>query len=390
METPPDLSAPDADTARDADTAFDERRLSDIVRLATRRPDAELDTWSRRPVGHRVDNMTTNSLDRYAGTLTDGTPWSLVAKTLHPASESPYFEMIPDEHREPTLAALNWRDEPRMYRSGLGDQLLGDLRMPRVHAIDESTDRIRIWMDEVVDINSWDPTRYHRTAMALGRLGGAWTGARAIDELGLGHRIVGDLFFGKIVNFDLPTQADDQFWRDPAVADAVDDRYRRDLFDLAERMPAMIGRLDDLPRGICHGDATPHNFLEPGDGTVVAVDWAFCNVDSLASDLGQLLAGRFESGAADTRELDAIASAVFDGYREGLAAESVEIAADVLERAWATHLAIRSVFSALIVDHLPDLDDDVRAELIGRRAVLARFGLDLALKHAGDGIRHAR
>ena len=61
--------------------------------------------------------MTTHSLDRYTGTLTDGTTWSLIAKTLHPASESPYFEMIPEEHREPTLVALNWRDEPRMYRS---------------------------------------------------------------------------------------------------------------------------------------------------------------------------------------------------------------------------------------------------------------------------------
>ena len=79
-------------------------------------------------------------------------------------------------------------------------------------------------------------------------------------------------------------------------------------------------------------------------------------------------------------------AAVFGGYREGLAAEGVEIEADVLERAWATHLAIRSVFSALIVDHLPDLDDAARAELVGRRAALARFGLDLALKHAGSGV----
>ena len=226
--------------------------------------------------------------------------------------------------------------------------------------------------------------------MALGRLGGAWSAPLAVEQFGLGHRSIGDLFFGKIVNFDLPMQADDQFWRDPAVADAVDDRFRRDLFDLAERMPAMIARLDDLPRGVCHGDATPHNFLEPGDGTVVAVDWAYCNVDSLASDLGQLLAGRFESGAADTGELDAIASAVFDGYREGLAAEGVEIEGDVLERAWATHLAIRSVFSALYVDHLPGFADEARAELVARRAALARFGLDLAVKHAGSGVRHAR
>ena len=198
--------------------------------------------------------------------------------------------MIPEEQREPTLAALNWRDEPRMYRSGVGDQLPGDLRMPRVHGVDESTNRIRIWMEEVVDTQPWDPTRYHRTAMALGRLGGAWSAPHAVEAFGLGHRSVGDLFFGKIVNFDLPMQADDHFWQDPAVADAVDDRYRRDLFDLAERMPAMIARLDDLPRGVCHGDATPHNFSSPAMERSWPSTGRTATSTLLASDLGQLLA----------------------------------------------------------------------------------------------------
>ncbi len=282
--------------------------MIDVVRLATRRPDAELGRWSRRPVGHRVDNMTTHSLDRYTGTLTDGTTWSLIAKTLHPASESPYFEMIPEEHREPTLVALNWRDEPRMYRCGIGDHCQVTCRC---HASTPSTSR------PIGSESGWTrsstPTRGIRPATTAPR----W---RSVASVAHGRRrtpssgsasataSIGDLFFGKIVNFDLPMQADDQFWRDPAVADAVDDRFRRDLFDLAERMPAMIARLDDVPRGVCHGDATPHNFLEPGDGTVVAVDWAYCNVDSVASDLGQLLAGRFESGSDDAGELDTIAT----------------------------------------------------------------------------------
>jgi len=42
-------------------------------------------------------------------------------------------------------------------------------------------------------------------------------------------------------------------------------------------------------------------------------------------------------------------------------------------------LAVRSVLSALIVDHRADLDQSARHELLARRALTCRFGLDLAL-----------
>ncbi|MEZ5262879.1 MAG: hypothetical protein R2755_14165 [Acidimicrobiales bacterium] len=41
------------------------------------------------------------------------------------------------------------------------------------------------------------------------------------------------------------------------------------------------------------------------------------------------------------------------------------------------------MFSALVLDHRPDLEGDARAELLRRRAAVARFGLDLALDVAG-------
>ncbi len=131
---------------------------------------------------------------------------------------------------------------------------------------------------------------------------------------------------------------------------------------------------------MCHGDATPGNFLEPGDGTIVAIDWAFGNVDALGSDLAQLLAGRYESGDADTAELCAISAALLDGYRCGLSRAGVDIDPAQWQYAWATHLAIRSVFAALTVE--PIVDERALGELIRRRAALGRFGIDFARRVA--------
>ena len=334
-------------------------------------------TWPRTPLGHRVANMTTRSLERAAGALPDGRRASVIVKTLQPASASPMFEVIPAELHEQVLRDLDWLDEPRLYRSGLADAMPDGLRMPVVHAIDEAPDGVTLWLEDVDDVPAWDPDRYRRSAEALGRLGARWPGDRAMHELGMGHREIAGLFFGKVVNNDLVIQADDAFWRDPLVADVVDDRFRTDLFRLAELMPGMLAELDELPRGVCHGDAAPDNLREPGDGTIVAIDWSYGNVDALGSDLGQLLVGRFDEGR-EHLDTEVIATAIFEGYLEGVGAASD---APSVERAWATHLALRSVFGALLLDR-PDLDVAAQAEILAGRARVARFGLDLALRHA--------
>jgi hypothetical protein len=334
-------------------------------------------TWPRTPLGHRVANMTTHSLERAAGTLPDGRSTSVIVKTLQPASASPMFEVIPAAFHEQVLRDLDWLDEPRLYRSGLADAMPHGLRMPAVHAIDEAPDRVTLWLEDVDDVTAWDPDRYRRSAAALGRLGARWPGESAIQHLGMGHREIAGLFFGKVVNNDLAIQADDAFWRDPVVASAADASFRTDLFRLAELMPAMLAELDALPRGVCHGDAAPDNLREPDDGTIVAIDWSYGNVDALGSDLGQLLVGRFDEGR-EHLGTDVIAAVILEGYLDGVGDASD---ARSVERAWATHLALRSVFGALLLDR-PDLDVAVQAEILAGRAQVARFGLDLALRHA--------
>ena len=229
----------------------------------------------------------------------------------------------------------------------------------------------------------WSLDRYRRTAAALGALAGKWTGPDAADAFGLHGRAIERLFFGKVTFLDLPLQADDTFWADPHVQAAVDDRHRSDLARLADAVPGMLARLPTLPTGVCHGDATPDNFRQPGDGTVVALDWSYGHIGQVGSDLAQLLVGRFESGAAEVDEIPAIATAILDGFVDGLKAQGSTAEVGEVSAAWATHLAVRSVFSALVLDHRPDLDGDARADLLRRRAAVARFGLDLALDVAG-------
>ena len=81
-------------------------------------------------------------------------------------------------------------------------------------------------------------------------------------------------------------------------------------------------------------------------------------------------------------DLDAIGTTLLPAYLEGLADEGVDIDPQVVEAGWAISLAVRSVFSALVVDHRPDLDPTARDRLLARRALTCRFGLDLALTTA--------
>ncbi len=339
--------------------------------------------WMAVPLDHRVENLTTARLERLTrfrngGTETVGT---VVAKTIRPASESPMFAAIPPAHHAQVLEDLHWLDEPDVYRSDLGAQLPHPMRMPTIHDIvTDSPTSITIVMEEVADVTPWDLARYQRTAEALGALGGRWSGEQCAAQFGLHGREIARMFFGKIMNLDLPIQAADDFWNDPQVAEAVDDHHRRDLLRMADAMPRLLERMSVVPDGVCHGDASPDNFREPGDDTIVAIDWSYGHVGPLGSDLGQLLVGRFETGAADADEVESIAATVIDGYCSGLDRSGCEVDRTLVETAWAVHLGIRSVFSALVLDHRPDLTCDERLALLIPRARVARYGIDMALR----------
>jgi hypothetical protein len=363
----------------------DDGRHDEVLRTAMRAAgvDGPVTSWSVAPLTHRIENLTTERLDRVDGVMSDGSTWSVVAKTLRPASDSPAFASIPVEHHAQVLEDLRWLNEPDVYRAGLGAELPAPLRMPAIHLIEEhASNRLTIWMEDVADVTPWDLGRYRRTAEALGALGGRPYGHDAEERFDLRPRDIAKLFYGKISHLDLPLQAVDAFWESPEISAVVDTDHRRDLLELAATVPLLLERLAVAPRGVCHGDATPDNFREPAEGEIVALDWSYGHLGELGSDLGQLLVGRFESGAARIDEVEPIAVAVFDGYCAGLERSGADVDPTQVETAWAVHLAIRSVFSALVLDHRPDLGPDERLDLLRRRAGVARFGIDLARRVA--------
>lgn len=85
----------------------------------------------------------------------------------------------------------------------------------------------------------------------------------------------------------------------------------------------------------------------PGDGTVVAFDWGYGSLGPVGSDLGQLLAGRFDPGVAEPDDLPAIAETILGAFSGGLADEGYPAPSEEVRLAWATHLAVRSAFSAI-------------------------------------------
>jgi hypothetical protein len=368
------------------DAPFTTDDLASAVRAAVGRPDAEVGVgadvevgvWEVRPVEHHVDNMTTARLDRVVGTLADGTPWSLFAKTLRPASASPVWAFIPDFARELVLRQLDWRDEPRAYACGLAEGMPTGIRLPALWHLDEGDDRIVLWLEDVADVAVWDVPTYRRAAEALGRMAGAWPEARVTAELGLRRRLLGEYYEGPVVHAVLPALADDATWADPLVeaATADDPALREDLDRLAARAPGLVERVHAGPQALGHGDATPANVLDDG-ADLVLVDWSYGASMAVGMDLAQLVAGAVDGRrTAEVGPVLAAEAVVVDAYCAGVAAEGGTVDRAAVELAHLTTLAVRSGLGALDLGHAADLPDEQRAALLRQRTALARHALD--------------
>ena len=356
-----------------------EQSLTEVVRKATG-SDAEIRHVESASIVENPHNMTTAGLRRCWGELSDGTAWSVVAKTLRLPSASPLWALVPDEFRPGVLANLDWLGEPRIYESALSSDLPEGLRLPEVWHIDRSESSITIWMEDVADHGRWDRERYERSAVALGRLAGRWAEPKATNELAVRRRDLHNLFEGKITHLDLKILSQDEFWRSAPVAGLAYGDLRSDLFALAGRMPRLLDMAEALPHALAHGDAAPANLLEPGDGNVVAIDWSYGSSAPIGSDLGQLLAGRYDCGDAGPEEVHDLIPAIVDGFCRGLDDESCGVDRQSVETAFAIHMGVRTVFSLLVIQQRDAMNPEDFARLVHCRAALARAGLDLCAR----------
>ena len=363
-----------------------------VVRAALRRWPGEVGPWWIEPVDYDIGSPTTAGLFRVRGYTADGghtTAWSLFLKVIQSFRHWPLLHILPPDMRERALTETVWRYEADVYASDLASTLPAGLRLPRLHQVDDlGEDRLALWLEDVATVDTpWDLPRFRRAGRLLGRLAARLTRddclpPSTVGEHGEGNRV---WYTGRVLVAALPALREDVTWAHPLVAASADPRLRADLFELAERVPAMLDALDQLPQTFMHGDASPQNLLVPidePDGFVV-IDWSMGGLVAVGYDLGQLLIGLAHAGQLDIQLLPAIHDAILGSYTAGLAEEGMPVDEELVRYGFDAALVVRSAFTALPLERLAEPPTDELAEQFAYRARLTRYLVDLGLSLPG-------
>ncbi|MGW7683714.1 phosphotransferase [Kribbella sp. NPDC054772] len=346
------------------------------------------------PVDYEIGTPSTAALLRVFGTATsttgDDVEWSCFVKQLQSARHWPQIGMVPEAFRAEFIKYLPWELEIAVHRSGLAELLPSGLRLATAYRIDlYDDDRGTVWMENVVQVpGPWPIDRFERAAYLLGRLSarrqphlvGPLLPRGDIETPGSGLRYYAG---GRVAHSALPTLADPQTWRHPLLAAAVcnlgDHRLRADLLDLAERLPAVLDALDELPQCYQHGDASPQNLLVPSDepDEFVVIDWGFDCPQAVGFDLGQLLVGLAHAGELSPEALPIVHRVIAKAFQAGLAEEGMRVTEDEVLYGYLGSLLVRAAFTALPLEQLSTVGDQATLALFEQRVQLTRAMVDL-------------
>jgi hypothetical protein len=171
-----------------------------------------------------------------------------------------------------------------------------------------------------------------------------------------------------------------------ALREAADPGLPTDLAALGARLPAVLGRLDQLPQCYAHGDASPQNLLIPAGrpAELVVIDWGFGSLLPVGFDLGQLLVGLASAGQTRLADLPRIDAVIFEGYLDGLRGEGYGADPGDVRTGYLGGLAARSALCLLPLERLggEPPSADLQA-LFLRRLQLTRRVLDLTAEIHG-------
>ncbi|GAA1755313.1 hypothetical protein [Kocuria aegyptia] len=359
-----------------------EALLTAMVSASWDRP-VRIASWEVEKVDYPFASPATAGLFRVRGTTGENQPWSLFAKVLQHPRHWAGIDQVPAELREDFEAAFPWRGELVAWEPAFVAALPPGLRVPFLHrVVDLGADRLVLWMEDVdIDPGPWDPPRFARAGHLLGGLAARRCDCRALAAsgvpAGLGLR---RYVKGRVLPM-LQVLQRDEFWAHPLVAAVVDARLRRDLAELAGRLPAVLDRLDRCPQSLPHGDASPQNLLpvrnEPG--TLVVIDTAFQCPQAIGFDLGQLLIGLVHAGELSAASLESDDAQIMAAFARGLAEGGVDVPAAEVVYGHHGSLLARAGFTAFPLEHLGDPPTPTLEELFAQRAALTRYIADSAL-----------
>lgn len=285
--------------------------VRDVLRSAT----VEVGPWHVRTL-HGGTGGATGGVYRVCGTGSDnGQPatWSVVLKVLRP----------PAGHRIIGMAAapVGWATDPGhysywprealAYRSGLLEDLPGDIGAPRCFGVeDRPGGAIWLWLEDLTT------TPAHAAANEVGAVAAASEQPWSIEDFARVARHLGTFNGAYLAGQPLPAYDwlsrnwlrswlerwaptlellhEPATWEHPPVRrcfpPATDERVAR-LWTVREQF---LAALDKLPQTLCHRDAFSRNlfpgWISEGREQTIAIDWAFVGPGAVGEEIGQLVA----------------------------------------------------------------------------------------------------
>lgn len=344
-----------------------------------------LSQWHVEPVAYEPGSPATGALMRVRGQAADGRAWSVFVKLVQHVRHWPRLHLLPAEFRESFAAGFPWRQELAAWEEPFAGRLPARLRLPTLYrTTDLGEDRLLLWMEDIDALGelAWDVDMFTRAATALGGLAALRSTPDALTGSGLptgsGLRTYVD---GRVERWAVPLLADDDVWRHPLVADAVDPRLRADLRRIAARLPAVLDRLDTLPQAIPHGDASPQNLLVPRSAPeqFVAIDVSFQCPLPIGFDLGQLLIGLAHTGHLPAAALPEIHDVLVPAFTVGMKENGLDADPGEVAYGYLGSLVARAGLTSLPFELLDAPPSDELTTLFHQRATLSRFLADLGL-----------
>jgi hypothetical protein len=358
----------------------DETLAAMVARLVHEDDVELLETWVE-PVDYDLPSITTGGRWWVAGRAATGpteVSFRIFLKLVQSWERSPFFEFVPEEHRELAVAGVPWRTEAEVYRSDPAGLLPGGLSVPRALGVfDLDPLSSAIWIEEVPGRTAtWDRRRYERAAYLLGRLAGSaalapLAGLRDVDWT------LGTYVEGRVSVQVLPLLLGEDVWRHPLCAAFAD--LQEPLREAGRRAVALAAEADALPRLLSHGDACPNNLLAGDrDDELVMIDFGFWGSAPVGFDLGQLLVGEVQLGRRGTDDLAELDEALVAAYVAGLRVEGCEIPEAQVRRSHALCLLVMTGLSTVPFDLFDAAPDPETHRIAADRAALARYALALA------------
>jgi hypothetical protein len=359
--------------------------LRPIVELLLgRRVDTLID-WHVLPVPY-TSFLSGRTLRLYSGTaLTEGQliPWRLILKVIRPPDGGRTF--VPDDQF--------WAREVDVYRSGLLDQLPGNLRAPRaVQIATDANGAHWLWLEHVTDLydRHWPLAAFGLAARHLGRFNGAYLTSRQIPTFSwlMPNWADGSVEPARLAAC-LPVL--EQLLSDQRVRSAFPTPIAARACRLLSNQQRLVAILTDLPQALCHHDAAQANLVASrwADGEIetVAIDWESIGPGAIGADLASLVFGTMRRGDFDSNGADDLDRVAFVGYLNGLRDAGWDGPAQQVRLGYTAAISLRwsLLFSALraVVDEAArhKAADDWRMppdQLLRQWISLSRFLLDRA------------